>query len=45
MPAHLSDEIDPNLQDSTFVSSCLDWILAEFVRLAGGSLLTRLTGL
>jgi hypothetical protein len=34
--AHLADGIDPNLQDSTFVSSCLDWILAEFVRLAGG---------
>lgn len=34
--AHLADGIDPNLQDSTFVSSALDWILAEFVRLGGG---------
>jgi hypothetical protein len=34
--AHLNDGIDPNLQDSTFVSACLDWILAEFVRIAGG---------
>jgi hypothetical protein len=34
--AHLGDGIDPNLQDSTLVSSATDWILAEFVRLAGG---------
>jgi hypothetical protein len=34
--AHLADGIDPNLQDSTLVSSILDWILAEFVRLARG---------
>lgn len=34
--AHLGDGIDPNLQDSTFVSAASDWVLAEFVRLAGG---------
>jgi hypothetical protein len=34
--AHLSDGIDPNLQDSSFVSAALDWVLAEFVRLAKG---------
>lgn len=34
--AHLADGIDPNLQDSNFLSSCLDWILSELVRLAGG---------
>jgi hypothetical protein len=33
--AHLGDGIDPNLQDSTFISACLDWVLAEFVRIAG----------
>src|ERR1700680_2750447 len=26
--AHLGDGIDPNLQDSSFVSSALDWVLA-----------------
>jgi hypothetical protein len=31
--AHLADNIDPNLQDSTLVVSVLDWVLAEFVRL------------
>ena len=31
--AHLADNIDPNLQDSTLVISILDWVLAEFVRL------------
>lgn len=31
--AHLADNIDPNLQDSTLVISVLDWVLAEFVRL------------
>jgi hypothetical protein len=31
--AHLADGIDPNLQDATLVTSNLDWILAEFVRL------------
>jgi hypothetical protein len=31
--AHLSDDIDPNLQDASLVVSNLDWILAEFVRL------------
>ncbi len=35
--AHLADGIDPNLQDSYLVSSCLDWILAELLRLAGSS--------
>ncbi len=34
--AHLGDGIDPNLQDSTLVSGALDWVLAEFVRIAGG---------
>ncbi len=34
--AHLGDGIDPNLQDSSFVSAALDWVLAEFVRLARG---------
>jgi hypothetical protein len=34
--AHLADGIDPNLQDSTLVSSAMDWILAEFVRISGG---------
>lgn len=32
--AHLADEIDPNLQDATLVISALDWVLAEFIRLA-----------
>ncbi len=31
--AHLADGIDPNLQDATLVTSVLDWVLAEFVRL------------
>ncbi len=31
--AHLADGIDPNLQDATLVTSTLDWVLAEFVRL------------
>ena len=31
--AHLADDIDPNLQDATFVVGVLDWVLAEFVRL------------
>lgn len=31
--AHLGDGIDPNLQDGTLVSSVLDWVLAELVRL------------
>jgi hypothetical protein len=35
--AHLADGIDPNLQDSAFVSASTDWVLAEFVRLAGGT--------
>ena len=30
--AHLADGIDPNLQDATLVTSVLDWILAEFIR-------------
>lgn len=34
--AHLADGIDPNLQDSSFVSAALDWVLAEFVRLSRG---------
>jgi hypothetical protein len=35
--AHLGDGIDPNLQDSTIVAAALDWVLAEFVRIAGGT--------
>ena len=31
--AHLADGIDPNLQDATVVTSCADWVMAEFVRL------------
>lgn len=31
--AHLSDGIDPNLQDATLVVGVIDWILAEFIRL------------
>lgn len=31
--AHLADNIDPNIQDSTLVVTTLDWVLAEFVRL------------
>lgn len=34
--AHLADGIDPNLQDASFVFASLDWILAEFIRVAGG---------
>ncbi len=34
--AHLGDGIDPNLQDSSLISAALDWVLAEFVRLAQG---------
>lgn len=34
--AHLADGIDPNLQDSSLVSAAMDWILAEFVRIAEG---------
>ncbi len=33
--AHLADGIDPNLQDSCFVFSALDWVLAEFIRITG----------
>lgn len=31
--AHLTDGIDPNLQDATLIVGVLDWVLAEFVRL------------
>lgn len=31
--AHLSDGIDPNLQDATLVVTVIDWVLAEFIRL------------
>jgi hypothetical protein len=34
--AHLADGIDPNLQDASFVFACLDWVLAEFIRVSGG---------
>ena len=30
--AHLTDGIDPNLQDATFVVSASDWIVAELIR-------------
>lgn len=35
--AHLADGIDPNLQDSSFVFASLDWVLAEFIRISGGT--------
>jgi hypothetical protein len=31
--AHLSDGIDPNLQDATIVVSVINWVLAEMVRM------------
>lgn len=31
--AHLGDDIDPNLMDSNLVIGCMDWIMAEFLRL------------
>ncbi|HVH50792.1 MAG TPA: hypothetical protein VM690_01495 [Gaiellaceae bacterium] len=31
--AHLSDQIDPNLQDATLVIANMDWVVAELVRL------------
>ncbi|GFE83375.1 hypothetical protein GCM10011487_53750 [Steroidobacter agaridevorans] len=31
--AHLTDGIDPNLQDATLVVTVIDWVLAEFIRL------------
>ena len=31
--AHLGDGIDPNIQDSSLVISCLNWVMAELVRL------------
>jgi hypothetical protein len=34
--AHLADGIDPNLQDATLVVGCLDWVVAELVRLYHG---------
>lgn len=34
--AHLADGIDANLQDSSLISATLDWVLAEFIRLARG---------
>ncbi|XBB70062.1 hypothetical protein ABFU82_12355 [Nocardioides sp. WV_118_6] len=33
---HLKGGIDPSLQDATLVVGCLDWILAELVRVAHG---------
>ncbi len=35
--AHLSDGIDPNLQDSSFIFASLDWVLAEFIRISSGT--------
>lgn len=34
--AHLADGIDPNLQDATLVIGCMDWVVAELVRLHHG---------
>ena len=34
--AHLGDGIDPNLQDATLVTGCMDWVVAELVRLHHG---------
>ncbi len=34
--AHLADGIDPNVQDATVVTACMDWVLAELVRLHHG---------
>ena len=34
--AHLSDGIDPNIQDSSLVIACLNWVMAELVRLHHG---------
>ena len=31
--AHLADDIDPNVQDATLVSTVADWVLAELLRL------------
>ncbi len=31
--AHLGDGIDPNAQDSSLVISCINWIMAELVRM------------
>ena len=31
--AHLADGIDPNIQDSSLVIACLNWVMAELVRL------------
>ena len=31
--AHLADDIDPNVQDSTLVVTVTDWVLAELIRL------------
>ncbi|MGI5458859.1 hypothetical protein ACQEWB_37925 [Streptomyces sp. CA-249302] len=35
--AHLADGIDPNLQDATLVVHVLDWVMAEFIRMSGGT--------
>jgi hypothetical protein len=34
--AHLQDGIDPNLQDATLVIGCMDWVVAELVRINHG---------
>ena len=34
--AHLGDGIDPNIQDSSLVIGCLNWTMAELVRLFHG---------
>ena len=31
--AHLNDGIDPNAQDSSLVITCINWVMAELVRL------------
>ena len=33
---HLGDDIDPNIQDTSLVIACINWVMAEFVRLFHG---------
>ena len=33
---HLGDGIDPNIQDSSLVIACINWVMAEFIRLYHG---------
>ena len=34
---HLGDGIDPNIQDSSLVIACINWVMAEFIRLYHGA--------